>query len=306
MDRFVHSHTSRMIANSPIIAMPPTASPFNEFSPEADEQFPWQASPSHRPYITVVLAMSADGKIADAHRSAARFPSATDKAHLENQIAQADATLFGAGTLRAYGTTLSITNPDLIAQRQQRQQADQPIQIVCSATGNLKPDWPFFRQRIPRWLITTLEGMETWQAKAQSSPNPNSYSKNQTHPAFHHVLITERPFHWSSVLQDLHAGKSGLSTAASRPPIQHLLVMGGGELVASLLTEGFIDELHLTICPLLIGGKTAPSPVGGLGFTLPRTPKLELQSSRVEGDEVFLHYRVSRVTPLAPAISDQN
>jgi hypothetical protein len=32
-----------------------------------------------------------------------------------------------------------------------------------------------------------------------------------------------------------------------------------------------------------------------LGFTLPRSPQLKLKSSRVEGDEVFLHYSVSHV-----------
>ncbi|MGB3570475.1 MAG: dihydrofolate reductase family protein, partial [Phormidesmis sp.] len=93
---------------------------------------------------------------------------------------------------------------------------------------------------------------------------------------------------------DLRQGKSALSLAASRPPIKQLLVMGGGELVASLLAEGLVDDLHLTICPLLIGGKTAPTPVGGLGFTLPRTPRLKLQTIRVEGDEIFLHYQVKK------------
>ncbi|MGB3299981.1 MAG: RibD family protein [Phormidesmis sp.] len=233
----------------------------------------------NRPYVTVVLAMSADGKITDAGGSAARFPSAADKAHLEAQVAKADATLFGAGTLRAYGSTLSVTNAALIARRRSHHQLDQPVQIVCSATGRLDPHCRFFQQAVPRWLITGQKGRQAWEAIAHPSKAANQ-------ALFEHILITEPPFNWHTVMQNLCTGK------ASRLPIQKLLVMGGGELVASLLAGKLIDELYLTICPLLIGGKSAPTPVGGLGFTLPQTPQLSLQSSRTEGDEVFLHYKV--------------
>ena len=238
--------------------------------------------PVDRPHTSVILAMSADGKIADASRAAARFPSAADKAHLEAQIALADATLFGAGTLRAYGTTLTVTNAAHLVARSDRQQPPQPIHVVCSAMGRFDRQWRFFQQPIKRWLITTAEGLQRWRADS-SGERP-----------FEQVLINERPFNWRAVMQDLRMGKQSLSGSSQRPPIQRLLVMGGGELVASLLSEGLIDDLHLTVCPLLIGGKTAPTPVGGLGFVLPRAPKLQLLSTRIEGDEIFLHYSVIR------------
>jgi len=67
-----------------------------------------------RPQIVVVLAISADGKIATSDRAPAKFSSPTDFAHLERQIARADATLFGAGTLRAHQTTVSVRSPQLL------------------------------------------------------------------------------------------------------------------------------------------------------------------------------------------------
>lgn len=230
-----------------------------------------------RPHVAVVLAMSADGKIADTHRSAARFSSSADKAHLEAQIAKADAALFGAGTLRAYGTTLPVSNPHLIDERRQRQQPDQPIQMVCSASGSLDWRWRFFRQPVPRWLITTLPGQKVWQA---------SIAEATEQVLFDQILFSDEPLNWPAIMGELCV------PTGDRPPIKHLSVLGGGELVASLLQHGLVDELYLTLCPLLIGGATAPSPVEGTGFPLSAAPALKLQSARREGDEVFLHYSV--------------
>lgn len=250
---------------------------------------------SQKPHIVGILAMSVDGKIADAQRSAARFPSSADKAHLEIQIAQADATLFGAGTLRAYGTTLPVTNPDLIADRQQRQQFDQPVQIVCSATGRLDRQWRFFQQPIPRWLITTPAGLLTWQSgQTATAQTVNAPDLEPDLPnLFEQVLVTECPFDWLALMQSLRAGQSALIEPPSSRSIHRLVVMGGGALMADLLAHNLIDELYITVCPLLIGGVAAPTPVDGLGFTLPNTPQLKLKSAIARGDEVFLHYAVS-------------
>ena len=106
------------------------------------------------PHTTVILAMSADGKITDCALTAARFGSANDKSHLEQQVANHDAVLFGNDTLRAYGSTLRVTSPDLVKQRELQGKPPQPVQIVCSRSREFDPNWRFFQQPIPRWLLT--------------------------------------------------------------------------------------------------------------------------------------------------------
>lgn len=228
-----------------------------------------------RPYTTVVLAVSADGKIADAQRSPARFGSQVDKRHLEAQIAQADGVLLGAGTLRAYGTTLKVTSPDLLEQREQQGKPPQPVQIVCSDSAQIDPQLPFFCQAVPRWLLTTASGAARWQGR----------------PGFDEVLTPmrldpKRPdpeIDWIVAFQHFAAAN-----------LRRLAILGGGKLIASLLSVDLIDELQLTICPLLLGGDNAPTPVAGKGFLADVAPHLELLSVQSRGQEVFLHYRLLR------------
>lgn len=208
--------------------------------------------------------MSADGKIADYSRSPARFSSAQDLAHLEAQIADADAVLFGAGTLRAYGTCLPLRQPALIAQRQARRRRPQPVQIVCSTTGALETTLRFFQQPVPRWLLTTPTGAQAWDDASH----------------FEQVLpLLQASTHWASVLRSLSA-----------LGIQRLSVLGGGLLVGTLIEQDLIDELYLTICPLLIGGQGAPTPADGHGLTVTAARRLQLVSVKAVGSEVFLHY----------------
>ncbi|MEO1591220.1 MAG: RibD family protein [Cyanobacteria bacterium J06632_22] len=233
------------------------------------------------PHTTVVLAMSVDGKISDRDRSPARFPSPQDQQHLQARVAEADATLFGAGTLRAYGTTMPVRNPALLAQRQRQGQSVQPVQIVCSMGAQLDPNLRFFTQPGPRWLLTGPVGAALWPLASQTS-------EPRSEPKFSDVLPwlgePSTPTNWKAIFARLR--KRG---------IRRLLVMGGGQLVAALAAAHVIDELWLTVCPLLIGGQTAPTPMDGLGFHINAAPRFQLISAESLGDEVFLHYRIRQI-----------
>ena len=217
-------------------------------------------------HTTAILAMSADGKLTDRTFAPSTFVSDCDQVHLEELVAQADAVIFGAGTLRAYGTTLSVRNPTLIQERQGRNLPDQPLQIVCSQSANLDPAYPYFTQPIPRGLITDVQGAEKWRDRS----------------AFEHILIAEEtPFDWHQLFTQLEALN-----------VKKLALLGGGQLVGSFFSAGLVNELWLTVCPLILGSTTAPVPVAGEGFTIAEAPQLALMEVKSIESEVFLHYRV--------------
>jgi 5-amino-6-(5-phosphoribosylamino)uracil reductase len=220
--------------------------------------------PAERPHVTAILAMTADGKLADYTRSAGRFGSPQDQRHLETQVAAADIVLFGAGTLRAYGTTMTVQQPQLQQQRRDRGQPLQPIQMVCSASGQIDRACHFFQQDAPRWLLTTDAGAGDWGS-----------------PEFDRVWATGEAVDWQGVMTELQ------QTGRSR-----LALLGGGKLVGQFWEMGLIDELWLTVCPLILGGETAPTPVQTAGWREAIAPRLALISATPVDDELFIHYRV--------------
>jgi 5-amino-6-(5-phosphoribosylamino)uracil reductase len=239
-----------------------------------------------RPHTTVVLAMSADGKIADFRRSPARFGSQSDKAHLEAQIAASDAVLLGAGTLRAYGTTMTVSQPLLLQHRIKKGKPSQPIHIVITESAELDPEIKFFQQPIERWLLTTTMGAASWQRREQRFHAKRLTTAQECPPKFDQIIVF-----------DTSTGKVDTSAALQHLASLHitrLAVLGGGELVASLVKLDLIDELWLTVCPLILGGVDAPTPVAGGGFLSQLAPKLELLEVQQVEQEVFLHYRLKR------------
>jgi diaminohydroxyphosphoribosylaminopyrimidine deaminase/5-amino-6-(5-phosphoribosylamino)uracil reductase len=47
-----------------------------------------------------------------------------------------------------------------------------------------------------------------------------------------------------------------------------LLVEGGGEVNGYMVKHNLVDKVHWFIAPKIVGGRNAPSPVGGTGIEL--------------------------------------
>jgi len=75
-----------------------------------------------------------------------------------------------------------------------------------------------------------------------------------------------------------------------RRGIRELLLESGGTTNFEFFRQGCIDEVFLTLCPVIIGGMRSPTPADGAGFSPGRFPGFRLHRLRRKGGEVFLHY----------------
>lgn len=77
----------------------------------------------------------------------------------------------------------------------------------------------------------------------------------------------------------------------------NVLVEGGGALLGSFFDCRAIDEVHIFVAPKLIGGSSAPTPIGGIGLpTMDDCIRLNSPQLQLLGDNYYvqsrLHYNI--------------
>ena len=76
--------------------------------------------------------------------------------------------------------------------------------------------------------------------------------------------------------------------------VEQVLLESGGDLSSMFFHAGVVDELFLTVVPVLLGGRGAPTPLDGPGWPVAGAPRLVLLECTVREGELFLHYRLPR------------
>jgi len=216
------------------------------------------------------MAMTADGKIATANRAVSTFSSPRDHEHLLELRAQADAVMAGARTVDSNPVNLGPGPVKFRRLRLKRGLAEYNLRVIVSGSGTIDPRAKIFQRRFSPVLILTTRRIS--KAKLHQLQSLAGEVK----------ICGRREINFPAALRWLR----------QKWRVKRLLCEGGGELNAALFRAGLVDELHLTVCSKIFGGRNAPTIADGIGASwLIDAAQFELRSMKRAGDEVFLVYR---------------
>lgn len=189
-----------------------------------------------RPFVTVKIAQSLDGKIAVIGGSSRWISSPASRAWTHRLRAQADAILVGVETVLKDDPRLTVRTGS---------QRRQPAKIVLDSRLRTPSDARLFASGGKVILATTEAADRTREKRLIRSG----------------AEVLRLPV--------AHGGRVDLDVLLrwlARREISHLLIEGGGETVASALAARAVDRVAWVLAPKLIGGRAAPGSVGGEGI----------------------------------------
>lgn len=203
--------------------------------------------------------MSIDGKTALPSGKQLRLSSEEDMERVYHLRQQCDAVLVGIGTILA-------DDPKLTVKKEYVKHPKQPLRVVLDSKG-----------RTPRNALVLNEAASTLIFTGPDS----SFSVRQKH-----VEVVQCPLDKNG-----HISLESVLTELQNRGIKKLLVEGGGTVLWSFLTSGFVDDFFVYIAPVLIGGSETPTLLQGSGIEYEEDIlSLELQRCETLGSGLLLNY----------------
>ncbi len=219
-------------------------------------------APEHRPYLVLNMVATVDGAATVAHRTAP-ISSPADRQLFHELRACVDAVMVGAGTVRAERYGRLVRDPRSQQRRVARGLAPEPLTIVVSGRLSLTPDLPLLADPHSRVLVLTASDADIGECAAQVS------------------------YLCSAPGQELDLAAM-LARLRTEHGVRSVLCEGGPNLNSSLVPAGLVDELFLSLSPVLAGS-------AGSRSILDRAPLAELVSLELvwlleSGSQLFARY----------------
>jgi riboflavin biosynthesis pyrimidine reductase len=212
-----------------------------------------------RPRVVADMVATVDGRAAVEGRSVALGHPA-DRALLRELRAEADAILVGTGTLAAERYA-DLLDDEARARRVAEGRPAHPLLVTTSRRLRLPVDAaPVFGEA----------GVPIVAFGEAGAPSPPPVAADLA------AVLLPAPLTLAAVLAALHARG-----------VRGVLCEGGPSLLRRLVAERLLDDLCLTVAPLLAAGG-APAILEGDGLAAPAT--LRLRDVHRADDHVFLHY----------------
>lgn len=211
-----------------------------------------------RPKIILSAAMTIDGKIASKNGDS-KLSSKKDKTRLHKLRSKTDAILIGKNTL--------LRDDPLLTVRYHK--GKNPIRIILDSKGEIPLTSKIIKtcNKIPTIIVVT---------KNISKKNFNRLQKLP--------------------LQMIIAGTKKidipkLMKILFKQQIDTILLEGGSKTNWEFISKGFVDEIVITIAPIIVGGQTSTSLVGGEGFlNMQNSKKFKLKNISKFKNELVVHY----------------
>jgi len=219
-----------------------------------------------RPHVTLKCAMTLDGKIAAFDRSSRWITGEAARAEAHRLRSEADAIVVGIGTVLADDPALTV--------RLGRVWPREPWRVVVDS-----------RARLPLTARMIASGAAARALVAVAGGAPAE--RGAALEARGATVLACKGDRGKVDLADLCARLFALD-------VQGVLVEGGAELAAAFLEASLVDRVAFFVAPLLIGGRSAPTPVGGTGRSLAGAVRLRSLGVRPVGEDWLLEGDVAR------------
>jgi diaminohydroxyphosphoribosylaminopyrimidine deaminase/5-amino-6-(5-phosphoribosylamino)uracil reductase len=218
------------------------------------------------PWLTLKLALTLDGRIADRRGRSKWITGAPARAWVQRLRRRADAIMVGAGTVIADDPGLQC----------RLRGAGAAWRVIVDGRGRLPPQ---ARVLNDHWAAHTVVAVT---------------------PAGERALRRALPGDCPARLWSFPADRAGripmrelMARLAGELEALHVVCEGGGQLAGALAREGLVDEYALIYSPSLLGDAAARPALAGMDLPLSRRLVLRFTRARRLGDDLLVLARAA-------------
>ena len=197
---------------------------------------------SGRPHLLVNFVVSADGRVAVGGRSAP-LSDPGDRAMFHGLRERVDAVFAGTGTMGSERYGRLVPDPERRHRRASRGLAPDPLACLMTRSGKVPTEIPLLHDPHSRVIVFAGTQPELGDARAQVET----------------IVLDKGELTLTTMMRRLRSAYD----------VRALLCEGGPTMFGALLHEGLVDELFLTVSPLLAGGGRDPTLTSGPGLSQP-------------------------------------